>query len=409
MENLPAYGNMHFQNIWQPNKQYQFNDTNYDLCDVVVYQDKLYIAIAVPTKGLTPDIHPEEWMCIGGVKGEKGDKGDPGATGAQGLPGERGLPGVKGDTGATGAQGVKGDAGAPGRDGRDGNDISLPVYEFNYGKGYVIEYDKSLIPTVTTIDVKKPFPSKEIVISLPAILDSYYDTFKYMVFAINIGTTTARIDGVDTEVARDMVLYVRVSVEVAKLPTALYVNTDYISFKIDVTKLFNTPAAWNNNQKLIKITAGSYTDKGYSTLPNVIDDSNPNLTSWHKTNKLGTNGLITLANQMFFNYDGRQVNFGNGTVEFVIDMQRNMFSGNFTKYLMFYGNTTTAIPTHKLKITIKANSDSKIITDNPYTVLNKNEYVFEFLISNATDNIRNRVAATMVCQNNSILLTAFQF
>ncbi len=230
-----------------------------------------------------------------------------------------------------------------------------------------------------------------------------------MVFAVNLGTTTVKIDGTDNEIAHDMLVYVRVSVEVAKLPTALYVSTEYIAFKIDVTKLFNNPAAWNCNQKLIKITASSYNEKGYLALPAVIDDSNPSRTSWHRTNKLGTNSLITLASQMYFNYDGRQVNSGNGTVEFIVDMQRNRFSNNFIKYLVFYGETTTAIPTHKLKLIIKANSDAKIVTDKPYTILNKNEYTFEFLISNAADNIRNYVAVTMVCQNSNILLTAFQF
>ena len=345
-----------------------------------------------------------------GPQGERGEQGIPGKDGAQGVKGEKGDVGAQGERGLTGAKGDKGDTGPPGKDGRDGNDETcLPVYEFNYGKGIIVEYDKTLIPAVTTIDIKKPFPSKEIIISVPAILDSNYDTFKYMVFAVNLGTTTVKIDGTDNEIAHDMLVYVRVSVEVAKLPTALYVSTEYIAFKIDVTKLFNNPAAWNCNQKLIKITASSYNEKGYLALPAVIDDSNPSRTSWHRTNKLGTNSLITLASQMYFNYDGRQVNSGNGTVEFIVDMQRNRFSNNFIKYLVFYGETTTVIPTHKLKLIIKANSDAKIVTDKPYTILNKNEYTFEFLISNAADNIRNYVAVTMVCQNSNILLTAFQF
>lgn len=346
---------------------------------------------------------PKGEQGISGKDGEPGPKGDKGDRGETGPQGERGLQGIKGDKGD---QGVPGPAG---KDGESGDNTKLPVYEFVYGKGYSIEYNKELIPAVTTIDIKKPFPSKEIIVSLAAILDSYYDAFKYMIFAISLGTTTIKVDGTEISVARDLLTYVRVPIEVAKLPTALYVSTDYLAFRIDVTKLFNNIDSWNYNQKLIRITASSYNEKGYMSIPSVIDDSNPSSTAWHKTNKIGTAGLITLASQMFFNYDGRQVNFGNGTVEFIIDMQSNIFSDNFVKYLIFKGDTTTVIPSHKLRLTIKANSIYKVTTSNPYSILNKKEYNFDFILSNSADNVRNQVVVTLICQNGSMLLTAFQF
>lgn len=290
-----------------------------------------------------------------------------------------------------------------------GNKIAL--YNFVYGKGYNIVYDKAVIPSVSVVSVKDKIPSKELSISVTYILDSFYpDSAKYLVVCVNLGKTTVKIKGTDTVVSKDLLFYKRFSIEVKTPTKALFVDTDYVSFKFDPTVIFANPELCNFNQELINITASSYEAAGYiDNYPVWIDDTNPSGTSWSKMGKAGTGGLITLANQSYFYYDGRQVNAGNLVVDFTIDMQRNIFTNGFTKYLVFKGETTEALPSHKLKIIIKANSDTNIQSNVPYSILNKKEVAFVFDMSNAKDNIRNQVAVTLVCTNNSLILTAFQF
>lgn len=290
-------------------------------------------------------------------------------------------------------------------------DNKIALYNFVYGKGYNIVYDKTVIPSVSVVSVKDKIPSKELSISVTYILDSFYpDSAKYLVVCVNLGKTTVKIKGVDTVVSKDLLVYKRFLIEVKTPTKALFVDTDYVSFKFDPTVIFANPELCNFNQELINITANSYESAGYiDDYPVWIDDANPSGTSWSKLGKAGTGGLITLANQSYFYYDGRQVNAGNLVVDFTIDMQRNIFTNGFTKYLVFKGETTEALPSHKLKIIIKANSDTNIQSNVPYRVLNKKEVAFVFDMSNAKDNIRNQVAVTLVCTNNSLMLMAFQF
>ncbi len=290
-------------------------------------------------------------------------------------------------------------------------DNKIALYNFVYGKGYNIVYDKAVIPSVSVVSVKDKIPSKELSISVTYILDSFYpDSAKYLVVCINLGKTTVKIKGTDTVVSKDLLVYKRFLIEVKTPTKALFVDTDYVSFKFDPTVIFANPELCNFNQELINITASSYESAGYiDNYPVWIDDANPSGTSWSKLGKAGTGGLITLANQSYFYYDGRQVNAGNLVVDFTIDMQRNIFTNGFTKYLVFKGETTEALPLHKLKIIIKANSDTNIQSNVPYSVLNKKETAFVFDMSNAKDNVRNQVAVTLVCTNNSLMLMAFQF
>ncbi|MDD3267545.1 MAG: hypothetical protein PHC75_10255 [Burkholderiales bacterium] len=287
----------------------------------------------------------------------------------------------------------------------------IKLYNFVYDRGYTITYDKDVIPSVSVVTIKKPFPSKEISISVPYILDSFYpDSSKYLIVAVNLGKTTVKVDSKDTVVSKDLIQYVRISYDIKTPSKALFVDTDYVSFKFDPTVIFNNQALSNSNQELINITASSYSEAGYwNDYPNVTDDTNPGGTSWNKTYNVGIGGLMTLALQSTIVYDYRQTNAGDGVAQFKIDLQRNQFSNGFIKYILFKSNGTAAKPTNTLRVIINADTDKTIVSDKPYTVLGQNTFQFDFTVTTPDTGAKRYVGLVLYCHNNNILVSTTQF
>ena len=299
-------------------------------------------------------------------------------------------------------------------DAQSSSSNSIPLYNFVYGTGYIVTYDTAVIPSVTVVTVKdNVVPSKEISVSIPYILDSFYpDSFKYLIVCINLGSTTVKINGTDTTVSKDLIQYIRLSYDMKSPPKTLYVDTDYISFKFDPSVIYANQALCNNNQQLINFKAKSYTDAGtISNYPNLIDNTNPSGTSWNKTNNIGTGGLITLSPQETLIYDGRQINAGSGVAQFVIDMQKNIFSNGFSKLLLFKCEVINAIPTSVLKLVINANVNKNIVSNIPYKILNIDTFEFNFTITAAQieKDSKRYVAVQINCTNNNIILTFSQY
>lgn len=64
---IPAYGNMSFKDEWRADKKYQFNNSSYDVCDVVIYNGSQYVTIAEPAIGDSPATATTKWRLIGTV------------------------------------------------------------------------------------------------------------------------------------------------------------------------------------------------------------------------------------------------------------------------------------------------------------------------------------------------------
>lgn len=291
---------------------------------------------------------------------------------------------------------------------------SSKIQLYNFTGNYNVIYNKSVIPTVSVVTVKDNIPSKEISISVPYILDSFYpDASKYLIVCVNLGKTIVKVKGVDTVVSKDLLQYVRVSYDIAKPSKSLYVNTDYVSFKFDPTVIFNNQELCNYGQELINITANSYIETNtLQDYPNTIDNSNPDGTSWNKTNgNIGTGGLITLSPQTTLIYDGRQTNSGGGIANFTIDMQKNIFSNNFTKNLLFKSEVSSALPETGLKILVKANTNKDIVSNITYKVLNLDTFEFNFIMTAKTPekDSKRYLSAAMTCSNNNIIFNFSQF
>lgn len=287
----------------------------------------------------------------------------------------------------------------------------IQLYNFVFGKGYTIKFNKDVIPAVTLVTVKKAFPSKEISISIPYVLDSFYpDSSKYLIVCVNLGSTVLKVNNIDTVVSKDLLTYIRVSYDIKNPSKALFIDTEYISFKFDPTVIFNNQTLCNANQELINIQATSYEEAGYWVdYPNLIDDTNPSGTSWNKTNNVGTGGLITLAPQITLFYDYRQTNAGDGIAQFVIDMQRNQFSDGFVKYLLFKSGGTAAKPSNTLRVIINTNIDKTIVSNMPYTVLGLTTFQFDFTVTTPDIGARRHVGVVLYCHNNNILVSFTQF
>lgn len=101
-------------------------DANYDENDLVVFNERVYIAVETPQTSTDPSLSTA-WQLLGsgGPPGEPGPPGAPGAVGAIGSPGVDGIDGAPGIDGADGAPGIDGVDGAPGIDGLDGADGAI--------------------------------------------------------------------------------------------------------------------------------------------------------------------------------------------------------------------------------------------------------------------------------------------
>ena len=96
-------------------------DTNYEENDLVIFNDRVYIAVETPQTSADPSLSAD-WQLLGtgGPPGEPGPSGAPGAAGAIGSPGVDGIDGAPGIDGVDGAPGNDGVNGAPGSNGVDG-------------------------------------------------------------------------------------------------------------------------------------------------------------------------------------------------------------------------------------------------------------------------------------------------
>lgn len=314
-----------------------------------------------------------------GEKGERGEKGDKGDTGAQGPQGDKGDRGEKGDTGAQGPKGDTGDRGPIGQTGPQGPQgergpkgdpgdatqyTSLKLYDF--GPGSVkVNYDTKIVPKVLNFVMKKSikydgptlYPAKQIVITVPKLMDSFYNNKDCLIFCacLTKKQSNSAVDMSPIDVGYDVIEYIRVNT-VGFDQTKLRVTGEWFTFQIDVTNILKDMSLVDNGRVIITVDPYKEAiDSGYVwVFDKHIEDEGK--TIWHKNNIAGCS-LLTIHRFQQFLYDYRLYKtYGNGVLLFNFDVPINGFSPTeWTRIIEFKDNEIPSVQSdHVIKFTVNA-------------------------------------------------------
>lgn len=273
----------------------------------------------------------------------------------------------------------------------------LALYDF-YNPA-IIEYDANIIPSIKNLQAKKPFPGKKIYITMPKLLDSFYNPNDLLVVCVNYGVfdTTKWGSQDKLKLGANCVSYRRLyTANMDK--TKLRYEDDYIAFTFDAAKIIADMSLANKNQVLITVSSSKYTDSGYvDTFDANIEDEGT--TSWKKNNTLGC-GILTTGAISVYKYDSRTYHNYTDTNSAVLNLSlpRNAFDSNWIKTLIFIDTSIESVKSdHNVIVNITA-QDKEV--SNPYSINTKDSV--KFIVPVYKIDAVKRV--TLQCINNQVFI-----
>lgn len=274
----------------------------------------------------------------------------------------------------------------------------LALYDF-YNPA-IIEYDTNIIPSIKNLQAKKPFPGKKIYITMPKLLDSFYNPNDLLIVCVNYGVFDTSKWGSQEKLrlGANCISYRRLYTA-SMDKTKLRYEDDYIAFTFDATKIIADMSLANKNQVLITVSSSKYTDSGYvDTFDANIEDEGT--TSWKKNNTLGC-GILTTGAVSLYKYDSRIYHNYTDTNSAVLNLSlpRNAFDSNWIKTLIFIDTSIESVKSdHNVIVSIMA-QDKEI--SNPYSINTKDSV--KFIVPVYKIDVAKRV--TLQCINNQVFIS----
>lgn len=278
---------------------------------------------------------------------------------------------------------------------------AIDLYNFDVGL-LKVEFDPNIIPAVKSFMVKKPFPAKAVYISIPRIMDTFYHDADALCVCTNLSAidTTLTDRTTKVKVAADCIAYDRPYTS-GMDPKKIFINNEWVSFQIDVTKILADMSLCNDNRVLITVTPAKEPPKAGTmpAFPIWIDDEGSTL--WKKNNLLGCSQTVLTDTQAFL-YDYRAYKtYGNGELVYNLDLSTNQFtSPNWTRRLIFKDTASDALRSD-FNLVVNMTAKGKLVSSPYTTMINADSYKFVLPIPKTNPAIK---IITLVCVNNNVLI-----